>query len=199
MHALRAVHGRLSRPGHRAGGATGSGSFQVGMGLAEKPGTCSVSITASARRPIRPSPASAAACATWSARTGHPPSGAMSPTSSAPQQRGRGPPQARRTQERPPGACSRDQVQSHFHAHDPALDAGRHDFELRTLLGRILPPERLSGPSRRTAGFPPCGDLPPHPSAAVLRGPLAEHVEGLQMGVCLPNEEKGHARAHLHG
>jgi glutamate synthase (NADPH/NADH) large chain len=24
---------------------------------------------------------------------------------------------------------------------DPALDAGRHEFELRTLLGRILPPE----------------------------------------------------------
>ena len=25
---------------------------------------------------------------------------------------------------------------------DPALDAGRHEFELRTLLGRILPPEQ---------------------------------------------------------
>jgi len=25
---------------------------------------------------------------------------------------------------------------------DPALDAGRHEFELRTLLGRILPPEK---------------------------------------------------------
>ena len=25
---------------------------------------------------------------------------------------------------------------------DPALDAGRHEFELRTLLGRVLPPEK---------------------------------------------------------
>jgi glutamate synthase (NADPH/NADH) large chain len=26
---------------------------------------------------------------------------------------------------------------------DPALDAGRHEFRVRTLLGRILPPEEL--------------------------------------------------------
>ena len=26
---------------------------------------------------------------------------------------------------------------------DPALDAGRHEFRIRTLLGRILPPEEL--------------------------------------------------------
>ena len=26
---------------------------------------------------------------------------------------------------------------------DPALDAGRHEFRVRTLLGRILPPDEL--------------------------------------------------------
>jgi glutamate synthase (NADPH/NADH) large chain len=37
---------------------------------------------------------------------------------------------------------------------DPALDAGRHEFELRTLLGRVLPPEQnLKFLNRRTAGF----------------------------------------------
>jgi glutamate synthase (NADPH/NADH) large chain len=37
---------------------------------------------------------------------------------------------------------------------DPALDAGRHEFELRTLLGSVLPPEEnLKFHERTTAGF----------------------------------------------
>ena len=40
---------------------------------------------------------------------------------------------------------------------DPALDAGRHEFELRTLLGRILPPEEnLKLVRENRAGFRRC-------------------------------------------
>ncbi|MEJ2041027.1 MAG: 4Fe-4S binding protein, partial [Desulfosarcinaceae bacterium] len=38
---------------------------------------------------------------------------------------------------------------------DPALDAGRHEFELRTLLGRILPPEQGLAFYRDNGWMPP--------------------------------------------
>jgi glutamate synthase (NADPH/NADH) large chain len=40
---------------------------------------------------------------------------------------------------------------------DPALDAGRHEFELRTLLGRMLPPEQNLKFMAKTAGSPRSG------------------------------------------
>jgi glutamate synthase (NADPH/NADH) large chain len=38
---------------------------------------------------------------------------------------------------------------------DPALDAGRHEFELRTLLGRVLPPEESVRCFREKGWSPP--------------------------------------------
>jgi len=38
---------------------------------------------------------------------------------------------------------------------DPALDAGRHEFELRTLLGRVLPPEENLAHIRENGWIPP--------------------------------------------
>ncbi|HRS97257.1 MAG TPA: 4Fe-4S binding protein, partial [Smithella sp.] len=44
---------------------------------------------------------------------------------------------------------------------DPALDAGRHEFELRTLLGRILPPEEMLRVNRENGWTPPVREIYP--------------------------------------
>ncbi|HPV50477.1 MAG TPA: 4Fe-4S binding protein, partial [Smithella sp.] len=44
---------------------------------------------------------------------------------------------------------------------DPALDAGRHEFELRTLLGRVLPPEELLKVHRENGWVPPVREIYP--------------------------------------
>ena len=44
---------------------------------------------------------------------------------------------------------------------DPALDAGRHEFELRTLLGRILPPEEVLRVTREEGWIPPVREIYP--------------------------------------
>jgi hypothetical protein len=44
---------------------------------------------------------------------------------------------------------------------DPALDAGRHEFELRTLLGRILPPEENLKFFRENGWMPPVREIYP--------------------------------------
>jgi glutamate synthase (NADPH/NADH) large chain len=75
---------------------------------------------------------------------------------------------------------------------DPALDAGRHEFEIRTLLGRILPPEELLSASRENAWIPPVREIYPLVVGGMSFGALSPTMwEGLQMGVAYLNEELG--------
>ena len=75
---------------------------------------------------------------------------------------------------------------------DPALDAGRHEFELRTLLGRILPPEEAIKVSRENGWIPPVREIYPLVIGSMSFGALSPTMwEGLQMGVAYLNEELG--------
>ena len=75
---------------------------------------------------------------------------------------------------------------------DPALDAGRHEFELRTLLGRILPPEDAIKASRENQWTPPVREIYPLIIGGMSFGALSPNMwEGLQMGVAYLNEEMG--------
>jgi len=84
---------------------------------------------------------------------------------------------------------------------DPALDAGRHEFRVRTLLGRILPPEEL--PLKRINGklvidnendkfIPPVREIFPIMIGSMSMGALSPPMwEGLAMGVAYLNEVDG--------
>ena len=73
---------------------------------------------------------------------------------------------------------------------DPALDAGRHDFELRTLLGRILPAEELIRVIGENGWVPPVREIYPLIIGSMSFGALSPNMwEGLQMGVAYLNEE----------
>ncbi len=84
---------------------------------------------------------------------------------------------------------------------DPALDAGRHEFHLRTFLGRILPPEGL--PLKAEGGrlvvdkasdvfVPPVREVYPIMIGSMSVGALSPPMwEGLAMGVAYLNEELG--------
>ncbi len=75
---------------------------------------------------------------------------------------------------------------------DPALDAGRHEFELRTLLGRVLPPEEMLKVSRENGWMPPVREIYPLVIGSRSFGALSPKMwEGLQMGVAYLNEELG--------
>ena len=75
---------------------------------------------------------------------------------------------------------------------DPALDAGRHEFELRTLLGRILPPEEAVKASSESGWIPPVREIYPLIIGGMSFGALSPNMwEGLQMGVAYLNEELG--------
>ncbi len=75
---------------------------------------------------------------------------------------------------------------------DPALDAGRHDFELRTLLGRILPAEELVKLSANNGWIPPVREIYPLVIGSMSFGALSPNMwEGIQMGVAYLNEELG--------
>jgi glutamate synthase (NADPH/NADH) large chain len=83
---------------------------------------------------------------------------------------------------------------------DPALDAGRHEFRIRTLLGRNLPPEDLplvvKGGRlavRKNGGFiPPVREIYPIRIGSMSVGALSPHMwEGLAMGVAYLNEVEG--------
>ena len=74
---------------------------------------------------------------------------------------------------------------------DPALDAGRHEFELRTLLGRILPAEELLRAQQENGWIPPVREIYPLIVGSMSFGALSPNMwEGLQMGVAYLNEEK---------
>jgi glutamate synthase (NADPH) large chain len=75
---------------------------------------------------------------------------------------------------------------------DPALDAGRHEFELRTLLGRVLPPEESLALYRNQGWIPPVREIYPLLIGAMSFGALSPNMwEGLQMGIAYLNEELG--------
>jgi glutamate synthase (NADPH/NADH) large chain len=75
---------------------------------------------------------------------------------------------------------------------DPALDAGRHEFEMRTLLGRILPPEENIRFVREHGWIPPVREIYPLIIGGMSFGALSPTMwEGLQMGVAYLNEELG--------
>ena len=75
---------------------------------------------------------------------------------------------------------------------DPALDAGRHEFELRTLLGRILPAEENLRLQREQGWIPPVREIYPLMIGSMSFGALSPNMwEGLQMGVAYLNEELG--------
>ncbi len=75
---------------------------------------------------------------------------------------------------------------------DPALDAGRHEFELRTLLGRVLPPEQNLKFMAENGWTPPVREIYPLLIGGMSFGALSPNMwEGLQMGVAYLNEELG--------
>ncbi len=75
---------------------------------------------------------------------------------------------------------------------DPALDAGRHEFEVRTLLGRILPPEDSIKATAKNEWIPPVREIYPLIIGSMSFGALSPNMwEGLQMGVAYLNEELG--------
>jgi len=84
---------------------------------------------------------------------------------------------------------------------DPALDAGRHEFRVRTLLGRILPADEL--PLKKTNGklivdsksnkfIPPVREIFPIMIGSMSIGALSPPMwEGLAMGIAYLNEVEG--------
>jgi len=75
---------------------------------------------------------------------------------------------------------------------DPALDAGRHEFELHTLLGRVLPPEQNLAFLSENGWVPPVREIYPLIIGGMSFGALSPSMwEGLQMGVAYLNEELG--------
>jgi glutamate synthase (NADPH/NADH) large chain len=75
---------------------------------------------------------------------------------------------------------------------DPALDAGRHEFELRTLLGRVLPPEENLRLYKENGWAPPVREIYPLLIGSMSFGALSPNMwEGLIMGVTYLNEELG--------
>ncbi|OPZ59942.1 MAG: Glutamate synthase (NADPH) large chain [Deltaproteobacteria bacterium ADurb.Bin510] len=73
---------------------------------------------------------------------------------------------------------------------DPALDAGRHEFEVRTLLGRVLSPEDALKAQLEHGWVPPVREIYPLVIGSMSFGALSPNMwEGLQMGVAHLNEE----------
>ena len=73
---------------------------------------------------------------------------------------------------------------------DPALDAGRHEFEMRTLLGRVLPPKENMLRFKTHGWLPPVREIYPLIIGGMSFGALSPTMwEGLQMGVAYLNEE----------
>ncbi len=79
---------------------------------------------------------------------------------------------------------------------DPALDAARHEFRIRTYLGRNLPPEKLplkvegdSLVSDGTPFIPPVREIFPIRIGGMSVGAMSPHMwEGMAMGVAYLNE-----------
>ncbi len=75
---------------------------------------------------------------------------------------------------------------------DPALDAGRHEFEVKTLLGRVLSPRESVKRFKEKGWIPPVREIYPLIIGGMSFGALSPTMwEGLQMGVAYLNEELG--------
>jgi glutamate synthase (NADPH/NADH) large chain len=83
---------------------------------------------------------------------------------------------------------------------DPALDAGRHEFRVRTLLGRMLPPDELPLTTvdgrlvvdKHNKFIPPVREIYPIMIGSMSVGALSPPMwEGLAMGVAYLNEVVG--------
>ncbi|MBI9110705.1 glutamate synthase-related protein [Maridesulfovibrio ferrireducens] len=75
---------------------------------------------------------------------------------------------------------------------DPALDAGRHEFNLTTLLGRVQSPEEGMKTFAENGWKPPVREIYPLVIGGMSFGALSPNMwEGLQMGVAYLNEELG--------
>ncbi|WP_320172041.1 glutamate synthase-related protein [Maridesulfovibrio sp.] len=73
---------------------------------------------------------------------------------------------------------------------DPALDAGRHEFRLNTLLGRVQSPEESLKTYQEHGWKPPVREIYPLVIGGMSFGALSPNMwEGLQMGVAYLNEE----------
>ncbi|WP_319778167.1 glutamate synthase-related protein [Maridesulfovibrio sp.] len=73
---------------------------------------------------------------------------------------------------------------------DPALDAGRHEFRLNTLLGRVQSPEESLKTYQDHGWKPPVREIYPLIIGGMSFGALSPNMwEGLQMGVAYLNEE----------
>ncbi|MEJ2661472.1 MAG: 4Fe-4S binding protein, partial [Desulfobacteraceae bacterium] len=59
---------------------------------------------------------------------------------------------------------------------DPALDAGRHEFELRTLLGRVLPPEQSLKFYNDNGWMPPVREIYPLIIGSMSFGALSPNM-----------------------
>ncbi len=75
---------------------------------------------------------------------------------------------------------------------DPALDSGRHEFDLRTLIGRIQSPAEGLATVKEHGWAPPVREIYPLMIGSMSFGALSPNMwEGLQMGVAYLNEELG--------
>lgn len=73
---------------------------------------------------------------------------------------------------------------------DPALDAGRHEFRLNTLLGRVQSPEESLKAYQEHGWKPPVREIYPLIIGGMSFGAMSPNMwEGLQMGVAYLNEE----------
>ena len=73
---------------------------------------------------------------------------------------------------------------------DPALDAGRHEFEIRTLLGRVLSPKENLKQLNENGWIPPVREIYPLIIGGMSFGALSPNMwEGLQIGVAYLNEK----------
>ncbi len=75
---------------------------------------------------------------------------------------------------------------------DPALDAGRHEFNLNTILGRILPPEEYLRRHAKGEWIPPIREIFPFVIGSMSFGALSPNMWlGLLQGVAYCNEVLG--------
>ncbi len=75
---------------------------------------------------------------------------------------------------------------------DPALDAGRHEFQLNTLLGRVLPPKEYLRRKQTGEWIPPVREIFPFIIGSMSFGALSPNMWlGLLQGVAYCNEVLG--------
>jgi glutamate synthase (NADPH/NADH) large chain len=75
---------------------------------------------------------------------------------------------------------------------DPALDAGRHEFNVNTILGRILPPEEFLRRQQAGEWIPPTREIFPFVIGSMSFGALSPNMWlGLLQGVAYCNEVLG--------